>query len=490
MQYTKRNHKIGGNNKYNTKLCNDNISFQDCELAILRHAVDLSEKESKKQIVNGPEISKIIGILEKFLVDKQLICYGGLAINNLLPKKKQFYDRTSEIPDYDFYSPNPLEDAIELADIYHKAGYKEIEAKSGVHFGTFKVYVNNIPVSDTTLLDKVVFDSLKKDAIKIDGILYADPNFLRMNMFLELSRPRGDVSRWSKVLKRLNLLNQYYPMPIDNCSKVEFLRKMEIEETAFGEKIHTIVRDVIISGKGVFFGGYAISNYGKYMPNKHKNKISKIPDFDVLSEFPQKLVDSITNKLKKANFDNVNVVVHDAIGEIIPKHFEIKISNESICFVYQTIACHGYNVIKLGTKKINIATIDTIMSFYLAFYYIDKPYYYQDRLMCMIHFLFSVENKNRLEQKGLLKRFTTTCIGKQPSLMDIRAEKSLKFIELGSMKGTKEYDMWFLKYNPNGYKEQKKYPKSEKKYRHNKTMKNRKKTTTKSKIFDKILHKD
>jgi hypothetical protein len=108
----------------------------------------------------------------------------------------------------------------------------------------------------------------------------------------------------------------------------------------------------------------------------------------------------------------------------------------------------------------------------------------------MIHFLFSVENKNRLEQKGLLKRFTTTCIGKQPSLMDIRAEKSLKFIELGSMKGTKEYDMWFLKYNPNGYKEQKKYPKSEKKYRHNKTMKNRKKTTTKSKIFDKILHKD
>jgi len=239
MQYTKRKHKIGGKKKYNSKLCNDTISFQDCELAILRHAVDLSEKESKKEMVNGPEISKIISILEKFLIDKQLICYGGLAINNLLPKKKQFYDRTSEVPDYDFYSPNPLEDAIELADIYHKAGYKEVEAKSGVHFGTFKVFVNNIPVSDTTLLDKIVFDSLKKNAIKIDGILYADPNFLRMNMFLELSRPRGDVSRWSKVLKRLNLLNQYYPMPIDDCSKVEFLRKMEIEDAGFGEKIHT-----------------------------------------------------------------------------------------------------------------------------------------------------------------------------------------------------------------------------------------------------------
>ena len=31
------------------------------------------------------------------------------------------------------------------------------------------------------------------------------PNYLRMAMYLELSRPDGDVSRWEKVLKRLTL---------------------------------------------------------------------------------------------------------------------------------------------------------------------------------------------------------------------------------------------------------------------------------------------
>ena len=41
---------------------------------------------------------------------------------------------------------------------------------------------------------------------KINGIQYAPPNFLRMNMFIELSRPAGDVSRWEKVLKRMILL--------------------------------------------------------------------------------------------------------------------------------------------------------------------------------------------------------------------------------------------------------------------------------------------
>ena len=51
----------------------------------------------------------------------------------------------------------------------------------------------------------------KKDSIQVAGILYAPPNYLRMGMYLELSRPAGDTSRWEKVLKRLTLLNKNYP---------------------------------------------------------------------------------------------------------------------------------------------------------------------------------------------------------------------------------------------------------------------------------------
>jgi hypothetical protein len=31
-------------------------------------------------------------------------------------------------------------------------------------------------------------------------------------VYLELSRPQGDVSRWAKVYERLELLNKYHPM--------------------------------------------------------------------------------------------------------------------------------------------------------------------------------------------------------------------------------------------------------------------------------------
>ena len=80
----------------------------------------------KKQVKSG-EINKLIKILEDFLIKKKLIVYGGLAINNILPKHAQFYDRAVEVPDYDFYSQNAMDDAIELANIYYKNGYTEIE---------------------------------------------------------------------------------------------------------------------------------------------------------------------------------------------------------------------------------------------------------------------------------------------------------------------------------------------------------------------------
>ena len=90
-----------------------------------------------------------------------------------------------------------------IADIYFKKGNKEDEAKSGMHPGTFKVFVNYIPVADITYLPPQLFKRLMDDSLSVNGIMYCSINYLRMSMYLELSRPQGDVSRWEKVLKRL-----------------------------------------------------------------------------------------------------------------------------------------------------------------------------------------------------------------------------------------------------------------------------------------------
>ena len=74
------------------------LTFKECELFILRQSMDKIEKFIKKKKINSPEINKIFKIVEIFIEKRKVICYGGTAINNILPKKEQFYDRNIDLP--------------------------------------------------------------------------------------------------------------------------------------------------------------------------------------------------------------------------------------------------------------------------------------------------------------------------------------------------------------------------------------------------------
>lgn len=460
----------------------DKESFREKELEILRAAVDKAERISGKKMTSSPDIQRMIEIVEDFLRKKKLICYGGTAINNILPDQDKFYDKDVEIPDYDFFSMNAMEDAIELADIYAKEGFDEVEAKSGVHKGTYKVYVNFTPVADITHLDKEIFNNLYRNSINVIGIRYASPNFLRMAMYLELSRPMGDVSRWEKVLKRLTLLNKHYPLKGYNCDEVEFQRKAkgDMDENS---RLSNIARTTLINMGVVFFGGFALSEYSKYMPKKIREKFSNIPDFDVLSENPQQTADILKDQLQEEGYTHVKVVRHENIGEIVAVHYDVRVGNETICFIYEPLACHSYNVVHIKGMSIKIATIDTMLSFYLAFLYTDRPYYNDDRILCMCEFLFQVQQKNRLQQKGILRRFSVKCYGEQATLGSIRETKAKKYQELKDKRGTREWNEWFLRYTPNeaSDKKSKSKPKSGKTKKKNGNGKSKRKSNGKSK---------
>ena len=445
-------------------ICKD-MTFSDCELAILRMAVDKAEEKIAKRIVNSEEIKNIIQIVEDFIKKKNLICYGGTAINNILPADDQFYNKDIEVPDYDFFTINALKDAKELADIYYQKGFKDVEAKSGQHHGTYKVFVNYIPVADITYLPKGIYNSLKKDALRIGGLLYAPPNYLRMSMYLELSRPAGDISRWEKVMKRLALLNKHYAITDLNCNQVEYQREIEHKIDYNEDEIYDNVRNTLVNQGVVFFGGYAITLYSQYMPQNLKRKLEKVADFDVLSNDPETTAQIVKERLQDIGVKKAKVFKREAVGEIVPLHYEIRIGKDSIAFIYKPIACHSYNILNIKGQKVKIATIDTMLSFYLAFLYADKPYYnhFLDRILCMSKFLFDVQQKNRLEQKGLLRRFSITCYGHQESVEEMRAHKAEKYKEIKKLGNKAEFEEWFLNYKPDDSPREKKSSKKIKK---------------------------
>jgi hypothetical protein len=219
-------------------------------------------------------------------------------------------------------------------------------------------------------------------------------------------------------------------------------------EDKFESEIYDNVKNTLVNQSVVFFGGYAMSMYAKYMPKDLHNQVKKIPDFDVISEDAYVTAEIVVERLKDININNARIIKNPEIGDVIPTNYQILIGKDTFAFVYEPIACHSYNIISVKGQQIKIATIDTMLSYYLAFLYSGKKYYDTDRILCMANYLFEVQEKNRLEQKGLLKRFSVTCYGHQKTVAEVRSEKAEKFRELKVNRNSKEFEEWFLSYRP------------------------------------------
>ena len=274
-----------------------------------------------------------------------------------------------------------------------------------MHPGTYKVFVNFIPVADITELVPELFKNLQKDSIIIDGIHYSSPNFLRMLGYLELSRPLGDTSRWEKVLKRINLLNKNYPLKGLECEKVDIQRLYNADREINEEErvIFEITRNALINRGVVFFGALASKMILKYLPNYRHEKIPNVPDFDVLSENPLKVANFVKERLKEAGIKKIKIIKRKNVGEVISDHYEIIAGQETIVFIFKPLGCLSYNNFKHGGKNIRIATIDTLLNLYLAFLYTDRPYFDDKRILCISELMFKVQQRNRLKTKRFIK---------------------------------------------------------------------------------------
>jgi hypothetical protein len=303
-----------------------------------------------------------------------------------------------------------------------------------------------------------------KQAIRKEGISYAPPDYLRLQMYNELSRPDGDVSRWEKVYKRLLLLNKDHPFKENpKCSQINFMRDFT-GNPELNETLYNLVKDTMINEGVVFIGGYASSLYSRYMPEDQKKQLQHVPDFDVLAEDPKALAFQLKANLEDAGFKNVKINKKPSVGdEIIMTHYEIVVDDDTLCFIYEVKGCYSYNSIKNKNTTVKVATIDTMLMFLLAFLYADRPYYDHERIICMAQYLINVQAKNRLEQKGLLKRFNINCYGKEKTIVELRSEKAAMYEELKHDKEGKEYNKYFYKYVPEKKRQRERESKPERK---------------------------
>jgi len=165
------------------------------------------------------ELIDAIIIVKKFIADRNLIVYGGSAIDYALRLKGDFIypDDALAIPDLDFYSPNSVDDSYDLADMLFDAGFPDARAIVGMHTDTMRVdFGDNHFIADIHYIPRVIFDKIP--TLMYEGMKIVHPNFQRVDMHSALSFPYDNppleviFARWDKDVERFNKLNAAYPI--------------------------------------------------------------------------------------------------------------------------------------------------------------------------------------------------------------------------------------------------------------------------------------
>lgn len=168
--------------------------------------------------INYRNVERALPIVEQFIIKNKLVIYGGMAMDMAFQLKGSYlYDPKDDVlPDFDFYSPDAINHAYQLADILHKAGFENVNAINALHVTTMKVRLGNDTVADISYVPPNIFQILPTLKFKKFTVLH--PMFQRIDMHESLTEPFRDpprevvFHRFAKDIKRFKMIEKMYPI--------------------------------------------------------------------------------------------------------------------------------------------------------------------------------------------------------------------------------------------------------------------------------------
>ena len=398
---------------------------------IQRIAEIAKEAEEKVNFASAhdPEVLKAIDIVEQFLRKTHRLCYGGQAINAHLPQKYKFYDPNVNIPDYDFFTPDRTNDIKQLVEYLRKAGFSEISDREGMHEGTTKIYVNYIPVADITEIDPKLYELLAERKFTDDHISYLDSNTLRMLMYLELSRPKGEVTRWEKVYERLLLLNNF-----DRVKKCPAWEKKIPKGLLTAHDVDSIM-DYIVEEQRVFAGADLTGFYKSSLRSKGKvsgkAKWLMKTNSPILFYSPDLEADTkhMAYELQHSSTHKTTITKVAAIGgDLIPPMAIFMRDKTPFLIIMSQTACHSYYSIPVEKNKIlRAASLDTLIVLFFGISLLKYKYLSLMGLECLAKELVEISYRARLKPDQFPFPFVSLdCAGHQKRLPSLIREKVLR----------------------------------------------------------------
>jgi hypothetical protein len=386
----------------------------------LATAVMEAEERNNYEAAHNEPLLKALAIVKKFIRTKGRVCYGGTAMNAILAPKDRFYDPETDLPDYDFFTPDPNKDVEELVADLKAAGFTEVYHRVGMHEGTKKILVNFVPIADISAIGEDIYGIMLKRAIKRGGIRYMDPDTLRMMMYLELSRPKGEVARWEKVFERLQLINRTFPPRARTVRIGDGPRHKDLPAA-----VQRSILDFCIEQQRILFTG-DLDKFYRAVIEKNE-KIFPVEGMREIVGFlsPNLRGDLKTLKESLGGDGHVAIILHKAKGEIVPEYAEIRYHGNPAVLILQEAACHS--MLHFGTpdgRSIALASLDTLVTLYYAIgLFTRRAAALIPRVLAKVPVFIALAERNRRVRRPHVPAFPISCRGYQKGKATLLREK-------------------------------------------------------------------
>ena len=340
----------------------------------------------------------------KFLkTRKDILLYGGTAINEVLPKNSKIYGEI-ELPDIDVFTYN-YEDLINDILKYFKTQHKEtkyVSATIAIHEGTYKLYAEGLQILDITEYPRKVFDLFYKNRIKNTplGIPVVDIKYLKFSLHL-LSSQSYDSHRWNKVLNRTKLLYKHYPAKIQK--RVDWSTFIIPD---LPNDVNDCIQKLVKNNGLMSFGADYFVNY-IYKPKTIEGDYLK---YYVYDDDLNNLVSSIKNK-------NIKVIKNKG-DSFVPSYLELIYNNTHIAYIFHSENCSSYYN---KTKSEKLFTLHSVISWLYKLYFSSQGTF--NELLPVINKLSKISVDNINNKSKFKELYSSECYGHQEGLVTLRRKR-------------------------------------------------------------------
>jgi hypothetical protein len=293
--------------------------------SLIKIGKEINDENTKPSV---KELEKYKKVVFDFIKRKKRLLYGGLAMHFILETEKyekKLYDSDREY-DYDFYTPDPIADSIELSNELYDKGFPFVKRIVGISGVVFRIQVNtNTDIADINYCPQRVYDIIPRYDAN-NGVVCVHPDFLRIDFYKSLLHTPHSMWRWLKDYERLQIFEKLFPIKTFRFGGENNYKSDDLVPRTLLDKV---LADIVLTNKEsiVLTGTHAYNYYIGLVP-RGTNKVGGANKDDYSGELVKTTPDDISFIAR--NSDEIK----ESLKTLIDKYVSgVKYSTSSFTFI-------------------------------------------------------------------------------------------------------------------------------------------------------------